>query len=437
MNWVNEIANLTYARSFQGYRINSENQLVDVSTGDPVQRSGKLEGDVTVETNASSLLALQNVTRITGELYIEDNTKLTSLKGLDAIEYIGAVSIWRNSALKTLDGLGQLRRVGPFQFFGDFEVSSNPKLISIGSLSKLEYIGDDADIKFNDKLRVIELKMLQFVGDNFDVYSNKLATRVAFPNLKAVGHEMEVNRMPNLRALDLRHLLQVGSSGLLGVDGIVSTESVYGGELGIYNLPKLRSLFTLRNLVKHPYFFNLDIGSGMNKLAGLGNLFRNIKVMNGDVEIDKIKGMTNLAMFADLIGIKDLEIDNNRLKKIELPNLQRAESLELGDNKGPFPTVVFSAPVLKQIDIIDINLSSKTKKLKVKLGNLRAIGQVPDTFGSYDFLSLMVKKNMFSQFECVPLNGCWLYHGYMNCSTEKDKTDAIDAYPFDLDNCLE
>ena len=111
----------------------------------------------------TSLIGLENVVSIGGDLRIMNLDSLTSLTGLDNVTSIGGnLQIWDNDALVTFSGLDNLDSIE-----GNLEIGwlyywprGNPSLNSLENLGNLSFIGGDVIIIYNDTLSSCEAQSI-------------------------------------------------------------------------------------------------------------------------------------------------------------------------------------------------------------------------------------------------------------------------------------
>ncbi len=233
----------------------------------------EIEGFVTINgSDIDNLNGLNGITVIDDDLSIGifgsgGNNSLTSLTGLNSLEYIGeSLFIYENDNLLSLSGLENLSYIG-----GYLAVQLNgslPSLTGIGIIDSVQgvYIAN------NNSLQSLEgLESITFIEEYLHVKSNPdLETLNGLENLIYVG--TGVNIMYNYALTDLDGLLNLTTIGL-GLDIINNT--------------------TLQNL------------------EGLINLisFTGILRINGNVLLTSLEGLNNI----DSDSIMGLTIANNHL----------------------------------------------------------------------------------------------------------------------------
>src|SRR5690606_17868335 len=93
-------------------------------------------------SNIIDLTPLQNLTEITGELFLGVNRNLTSLEGMNALESIGGnLRFWNNNrSLTNLEGLSNLQSIGGSLEIGE-NWNNNSALSNLDGLNNLSQIG--------------------------------------------------------------------------------------------------------------------------------------------------------------------------------------------------------------------------------------------------------------------------------------------------------
>ena len=159
--------------------------------------------DVTDNTNLESLEGLSKLTTFNGLLQIQNNDKLTNLRGLESLYLInlGGLHITDCDQLQNLDGLQHLEKMG-----SDLIISRNPKLTDISALGNLTNVYGDITLWDNDMLEnttgfenIIELEQLR-------IYKNELLHDLSgFRNVRILTWGLEIvenNSIENLSALE-------------------------------------------------------------------------------------------------------------------------------------------------------------------------------------------------------------------------------------------
>lgn len=132
----------------------------------------EVTGSVEIEGfNGRDLRVLEGLTRIGGDLEIEDNRSLRNLRGLESLRAVdGDVSIDDNRNLQNLDGLRGLESIR-----GDLDITDNRNLSSVQGLRNLKRLGDEIEIKDNRSLCQRDAAALarQLNARNGDIAGNR------------------------------------------------------------------------------------------------------------------------------------------------------------------------------------------------------------------------------------------------------------------------
>jgi hypothetical protein len=155
-------------------------------------------GDLTiVGTSGFSLSALSSLMQVEGDLVIESNAGLTSLKGLEALERVsGSLSISNNGKLANLDALAMLTEVQ-----GDLKILHNAKLSSLKGLDSLRTIGGDLELSQLSALQTFEMpERLETLAGRLTVSRNDALETMTWGPFTPI-ESVAVERNPKLRSL--------------------------------------------------------------------------------------------------------------------------------------------------------------------------------------------------------------------------------------------
>ena len=111
----------------------------------------RIEGNLTIMGSAgtiTSLTPLNNITHITGDVYIQQNVQLTNLDDLNSLQSIGGTFVLvNNNSLTTFGNFPNLHTIG-----GNFGAGSNSNLSTLGNFPVLQSIGGNFGVENNEKL---------------------------------------------------------------------------------------------------------------------------------------------------------------------------------------------------------------------------------------------------------------------------------------------
>ena len=186
-------------------------------------------GDLTIQGGTiSSLMGLQQITAIEGDLNIKHNFNLQSLAGLHNLETVGGdLDMAQNIKLGNFDGLNSLTSIGGF-----FDIDMMDGLVNFAGLENLNYVESGFFITFCDGL-------VDFTGlDNLTTvdgrlwvrYCDGLQTCTGLESLTTLGGNLKFEGNDALKTLD----------GLQNLDP-TTVEAWSGGEkdIELIDNPKL------------------------------------------------------------------------------------------------------------------------------------------------------------------------------------------------------
>jgi hypothetical protein len=274
-----------------------------------------IEGSVQVQEesdgNITSLIGLNVLTELGGDLLISYNDSLTSLTGLENLISIeGSCLIKNNIVLPDLNGLNYLNSIG-----GSLFISDNDTLTSLAGLEALVYIGDDLTIGstipsgnpsnienlsglvnlsvLEDDLNIFlngvltnltGLNNLDFLRGDLKVYqNNSLINLTGLENLSALGYgRIDIRANPAL--INLEGLNNIDfidgpfycrdNSSLTSLSGIESMYSTWG-DLWLYNNPNLSDISALSTLYTVGGDIRIQFNDALESLTGLDYITEN------------------------------------------------------------------------------------------------------------------------------------------------------------------
>jgi hypothetical protein len=198
----------------------------------PLRGYSSIAGSLMVTSSVTSLIGIECLGAVEGDLAVQLAESLASLRGLDGLTAVaGLLRIEDATALTSLDGLGGIGLVG-----GAFEVLGNTSLTSLDGIEGLTDVGDNVLIRSNRNLgRIDALRGLTSIHtltlDNNDV----LLDVDGLEGLSTVA-ALDISNNDTLDNLDgligltsVEGLLLLGSNDLLSsVDGLSSLTRIDG-----------------------------------------------------------------------------------------------------------------------------------------------------------------------------------------------------------------
>ncbi len=168
--------------------LNSQDTL-DVFTQTYTAIRGNLIINDSLDNNITNLDSLIGLTEVGGNLRIQSNSTLESLRGLDSLTEVGGnLSIQINSSLESLRGLESLTEVG-----GNLSIQINSSLESLRGLDSLTEIGGFLSIRSNSSLESLRgLDSLIEIGGLLDIQGNISLTNFCVLS-PLVGNDQSIN----------------------------------------------------------------------------------------------------------------------------------------------------------------------------------------------------------------------------------------------------
>ena len=241
-------------------------------------------GDLTVGDNSiyaypannalESLIGLEGLTSVGGNLVIAKNASLLNLTGITNLAFVvGDLIIFCNDTLNSLNGLGNLSSIeGDLKIglwdecgFGDYCVYGNESLLNIEDLENLNFIGDN----------------VWFLGNT------SLQNLTGMENITNIGGDLWILENDSLKTLSgLENLTAIGGGFSTGYSSIYST---YGN----ISLNSLTGLDSLTNLNGGLSLINNYVLTDLNALSNLISLGGDLNIYNNDL-LENLSGLENI-----------------------------------------------------------------------------------------------------------------------------------------------
>lgn len=314
-------------------------------------------------SDITDLTPLAQLTSVTGNLRLWNNSSLTSLQGLHNITNIsGNLELdGFNFPLVNLDGLAGLESVG-----GMLSVQSFQNITSVQGLSNLSTVGGNFLIQYlgNTDLTTISLPNLTSVG-RFNIRNNTSLTAIDFVNLESVGTTFHLVGNINLEMASFLALEEVGSN-------LISDSQIDNGMFEIAQCNHLMITdFSNLQTIKG----KLDVVQNLDLLdLGFENLttvLRDIRI-NSNTALNSIDGLSGLSGFLRGISISGSNITNlDALENISSIGTGTFGDLILNDN--PLLTDISG---LGNITTINRNLQIHNNDALTNLNGLNALASI-------------------------------------------------------------
>jgi len=291
----------------------------------------EVEGDVSIGGGMGgiwNLNGLNVLTSIGGSFSICYNESLTSLCGMDNLEFVGGdLNIGgfvppglghANDSLTSIADLVSLNSIG-----GDLLIADNPNLIDLTGLENLESVSGSVGIYHNTSLVnliALENAVASITEDLMISGNSGLISLSGLEGMSSVHGTLQISSndmLTNLTGLEgltniEDNLLIMGNDNLNILTGLDNMTSV-GGYLRIHNNDALESLMGLHNLtsIGHAdYGWSLFISENdvLTNLQGLNNLISiegDAKIYGNDV-LTSLTGLGSLAIIEGSLWIGDL-----------------------------------------------------------------------------------------------------------------------------------
>jgi hypothetical protein len=175
----------------------------------------------------SNIHGLSGLTRVGGELVIQNTTVLSDLDGLSALSSVGALALASNRALTDLGGLSALTSVKSLVIQGNsaltnvdalsaitslyyLRILSNPVLQDLSGLSALSSVNGNVQIANNAAIGDLDgLSALTYVSGDMEIRINPAISNVdGLSMLSNVGAKLWISYNTVLKNLDGLHALQ-------------------------------------------------------------------------------------------------------------------------------------------------------------------------------------------------------------------------------------
>ncbi len=257
-------------------------------------------GWLTISGSVTDLSPLKNLV-IVNYLEIKYTTQLTTLSGLNNLEYSSEILLQGNTALQNLDAFRKIRIIN-----GDLNILENNSLTDLNGFNKLQVLGGLGNLLVRNcpNIRSLSgLENLEHVGNNVNILGNN--------NLENVSALSKLERVfGDLNILDNRSLLNLNGFEKMGLVGSVT----------IQNNNLLNNIDALNNIDSLEMAYGGNIYIIQNPALGAISAFNKISTFQ-DVLVRNNSNLTSLNLFGISKKIERLIIEDN-------PTLSNLRGLE-------------------------------------------------------------------------------------------------------------
>jgi len=309
----------------------------------------------------------------TRDLYVQNNTGLQSLDGLQQLRSVSnEATISDNSSLKSMFGLQNLQFVGPF-----FRITDNDSLISLNGLDNLDSIYWGFRIERNPSL--VDLSALNrpirvryfllnennslidfpYIGSlktlNYNIENNaQLKTVSSEDGIEDLANVEIINndslQLINLTVKRIGTFVISGNDALLNFKGLDSLQRAsilkIENNINLASFEGLTSLDSVRfdfTIIKNPSLIDFT-GINNSSLIGLSNF-----VVDSNISLTSFNGLSSLRR-TNTFRI----IDNPQLNSLSgLSSLEKTNTLQIANN--PLLASLEGAPKLSETGYLYIN----------------------------------------------------------------------------------
>ncbi len=301
----------------------------------------EIEGNLFIKGNdITNLNGLSVLTAIDGYLEIKGNPALTSLTGLESLNFIGGNLIigdldYGNPLLVNLSGLNNVTSVG-----GLIGITNNDALENLTGLDELTSIGESLGITNNDALENLTgLDHITSIGGGINIRNNPLLINLTgMDQLTHIDGGMTIWYNPILVSLSglenissIEGSLTIRDNETLTDLSALDNLTTIGGGLGIYNNNALSSLIGLENVTSVGGGLSINENDELINLSGLEGL----TFIGGHLQIgDRFTGNNpSLTSLTGLDGLTYIEGVLSVSGCVALTNLAGLENLDsIGTN---------------------------------------------------------------------------------------------------------
>lgn len=304
--------------------LTSQEEVNDFGANNFTEITGTLEiNQYNLVGNITDLSPLQGIQKVGDRLRVITNN-ITSLHGLEDLQWVNAIHIEDNPYLEDISALEQITEVPLFVLVG-----SNPLIQSYDGLHNITSIGTELYLSDAVIENLDDFSNLSYLGKGF--YLSDSPNLVNISALAQIQNELEVIQItscPLLTSLDGLHNIGPNLTGLLYLHNNQSISDLSAlsalnsvSNLTISNLPNLESLNGLQNVTTMTGKIDITDNDMLSDISALNNVTSFDLALLGIADnplLQSLECFQNLSYVYDSVLIK-----NNGIT-----NLQGLESLE-------------------------------------------------------------------------------------------------------------
>ncbi len=315
---------------------------------------------ITYNDNLTTLEGVENLNSMGSQnLLIEHNDSLSSIIGLEGLSTVeGNLTIQYNNSLTTLEGLENLSMVQDY-----FSITNNQSLVALSGLENLNSVGGDLMIFWNNALTTLEgLNSLSTVSDLSIAGCSSLTTMAGLESLIHIEGDMAITN----------------NNGLTSLAGLENVEDI-GGGLWLESNPLLTNCSILS------VCYHLLEGGPIEYIYGNAEGCNSVEeIMDGCASVWEYAVEGNIFMDSDGNCLQDsIEQDlNNWIIKVENAQDIRYAYTYNGKYITPVDTGIYTVTAIPPNSLWeDVCFESNTAELNAE--NIRArvdLGASTNTF---------------------------------------------------------
>ncbi len=317
----------------------------------------KIDGTITIKgkTNINfsviDLSPLLGLEEVGGDLIVS-STHVNSVVGLDSLQRVGGDLVLNfNRKLHSITALISLTEIE-----GDFKFDGSPDLESLSGLESLQSVGKSLKLDFLGITTLQGLDALTEIGESLFIGCRELRTLAGLDNLETLGGGIYIVGTPlnDITALGklktIPWTVTFKGTRLRNFRGLDSIKILHQMEV-IWN-DSLESFKGLENIASIKNMLSIDGNNELSHLHGLSSLtsVKQLNIVNNDALIDLTDlqinqiteglviedndALTHLGGLENLSAINTVSIQNNSsLQDLEgLTNLTQAGNINISDN---------------------------------------------------------------------------------------------------------